>query len=78
MATVADSMLAPGARRVWDLTRYFEDLDGQEMTHSVAASDTSVVAVTVAEWTLGAAGLAEGAATVTVTATEAIGHAATQ
>ncbi|MDE2872794.1 MAG: hypothetical protein OXQ94_14025 [Gemmatimonadota bacterium] len=76
--TIPDAVIAPGAVREWDLASYFEEPDGQELTYSASSSDESVVAVTVTGSMLEATGMAEGAAVVTVTATDAMGLSATQ
>ena len=36
--TIPDAVLAPGAVREWDLTSYFEEPDGQELTYSASSS----------------------------------------
>jgi len=76
--TIQDAVLAPGETREWDLRRYFEEPDGQELTYSAAPSDANIVAVTVTGSMLEATGTAEGTAVVTVTATDAMGLSATQ
>jgi len=78
LETIPDAVLAPGAVREWELTRYFEEPDGQDLTYSASSSDASVVAVTVTGSILEGTGVAEGTATVTVTATDAMGLSATQ
>jgi len=74
---IPDAVLVPGRARTWDLTPYFEEPDGQELEYSAASSDSGVVAVNVTGSMLEAAGVTEGTATVTVTATDAMGLSTT-
>ncbi len=60
------------------LSPFFIDYDGDALTFEPAASDSMVARVSVAEVTLTVAGIARGATTVAVTATDAAGLAATQ
>lgn len=73
---IPDAVLAPGEVDEWDLASYFEEPDGQDLTYSASSSAASVVAVTVTGSILEGTGLAEGTATVIVTATDAMGLSA--
>ena len=53
-----------------DVTGHFRDPDGDGLTHSAMSSDAGVVAVDVAGGAVVVRGVSQGAATVTVTATD--------
>ena len=53
-----------------DLSVYFIDPDGDDLTYGVATSDTGVVAVSVMDSVVTAAAVARGTAALTVTATD--------
>lgn len=57
------------------LSDYFSDPDGDALVHAAETSDEGVVAVAVSGDTMTATGVAEGMATVTVTATDTEGLA---
>lgn len=61
-----------------DLSSYFSDPDGDGLTYSAASSDTGVASASVSGSMLAIAGLAQGTAQVTVTATDPAGLTATQ
>lgn len=61
-----------------DVTEYFRDPDGDELAYSAAASPTGVVTLRVARSTIGIAGAHPGTASITVTATDTAGLAASQ
>lgn len=66
-----------GSRRV-DAAAYFSDPDGDALSYSVASSDPGVARVSVAGSAVTVAGVAKGAATVTVTASDGEGGTAHQ
>ena len=57
---------------------YFDDPDGDALTYAVASSDPSVATASVAGATLRATGVGQGAATMTVTASDPGGLSATE
>ena len=61
-----------------DLSSYFDDPDGDTLAYAAMASDPGVAGVTVSGGTLTVTALGKGEATVTVTATDDEGLAATQ
>lgn len=61
-----------------DVASYFNDPDGDALTYSAATSNPAVASPTVSGTTLTFAGVSEGAAAVTVTATDPGGLTATQ
>ncbi len=61
-----------------DVSPFFADPDGDPLTYAAAVSDETVVGATVADSTLTLTGLAKGATTVTVTATDDEGLTASQ
>ena len=61
-----------------DLSSHFTDPDGDDLAYSAVISDVAVAGIEVSGGTLTVNALARGAATVTVTATDAEGLTATQ
>ena len=61
-----------------DVASYFNDPDGDALTYSAATSNPAVASPTVSGSTLTIAGVSEGSAAVTVTATDPGGLTATQ
>ena len=61
-----------------ELAGYFSDPDGDDLAYSATSSNTGVVTVSVVDATLQAVGLAQGSATVAVTATDVGGLTAEQ
>ena len=61
-----------------ELLSYFRDPDGDELVYAAAAADARVAGVSVHGGTVSVAALAKGGTTVTVTATDTEGLAATQ
>ena len=78
VGTVPNLTLAPDAEHTVDLDPYFTDPDGDELDYSATSSDRSVATVMVSDETVTVKGEAEGTATITVTATDPRGLAATQ
>ena len=64
------------ARR--DVSEYFTEPDGQELTYSAMSSDDAIVSPSISNVTLSLAGGAAGVATITVTATDPGGLSASQ
>ena len=60
----------PGDAVSFTLSEYFVDPDGQVLSYGTKSSDTTVASVTLTADTLVVAGVSEGTATVTVTATD--------
>ena len=63
----------------FDLSRYFSDLDSVSLNYAVTSSDPDVVSVTVTgtQATISSVGDADGAATITISATDSDEHSAT-
>ena len=66
-----DQTVSVGDTITADVGEYFEDPDGDELTFSAASSDTAVATAAVDGPALTVVAIAEGGATVTVTATDA-------
>ena len=78
VGVIADQAVYVDSVVVVDVAGYFADPDGDALEYSASASDTTRVAVTVAESMVTVAGLAVGSATVTVTAVDPGGLSAEQ
>ena len=78
VGTIADREVEVDSVTVVDVAEYFTDPDRQELEYSVAASDTTRVAVAVAGSEVTVAGMAKGGAAVTVTASDPGGLTAGQ
>ncbi len=78
MGTIPAQTLRAGESAVVNLSSYFTDPDGDALTYDAASSNTSVVTAAVSGGTLTFSGVAEGSATVTVTARDPGGLAASQ
>ena len=70
VGTVAAQTLEENASTTLDASDYFTDPDGDALTFSVESSDSGVVTVTASGNNLALKGVAEGSATVTVTAAD--------
>ena len=77
-AKIPDATVAVGDSVTLDLTPYFSDPDGDTLVFKAVSSDASVAAVSVSGSTITTRGVAKGAATVTVTATDPEGLSASQ
>ena len=75
-AAIADLPLATGADTTLDLADHFANV--QTLTFEAASSDTDVVRASIAAGALTLTAVADGRATVTVTAVDADGHAVRQ
>ena len=78
VGAIADRDVYVDSVVVVDVAEYFADPDGDALEHSASASDTTRVAVTVAQSMVTVTGLAVGSATVTVTAVDPGGLSAEQ
>ena len=78
VGAIADQDVYVDSVVVVDVAEYFADPDGDALEHSASASDTTRVAVTVAQSMVTVTGLAVGSATVTVTAVDPGGLSAEQ
>ena len=78
VGVIADQNVYVDSVVVVDVAGYFADPDGDALEYSASASDTTRVAVTVAESMVTVTGLAVGSATVTVTAVDPGGLSAEQ
>ncbi len=67
-----------GESAAMDVTDYFSDPDGDALTYMAVSSDAAVVVVSISAGDLTVESIAKGRATVTVTATDTEGLAATQ
>ena len=76
--TIPAQTVEAGETVALDMSPYFSDPDGDALAYAVAASDTSVVEVTVLDSAVTVIAIAKGEATVTVTATDTEGLVATQ
>ncbi|MDE2753093.1 MAG: Ig-like domain-containing protein [Gemmatimonadota bacterium] len=70
--------MIPGETAAVDVTPYFSDPDGDVLSYEASSSDATIVRVSVAGSIVTAAALTPGTATVTVTASDDEGLAATQ
>ena len=78
VGSVSDAGLAVGDRVEIELSGYFSDPDGDDLSYSASSSDGDVATVSVSGATLRVAGAGKGTATVTATATDPDGLSATQ
>ena len=79
VGTIPDQVVEEGGgAAAVDVTPYFGDVDGDVLTFRAVSSDAAVAAVTLAGASLTVTPVAAGEATVTVTATDPGGLAATQ
>ncbi len=62
--------IQPGSSVDVDVSEFFSDPDGEELTYSASSSNAGVVSVSVTGSTVTFTGVAEGMATVTVTASD--------
>ena len=76
---IADQDMLTGERDVvLDVSEYFRDADGDNLTYAATSSDTTVAAVSTSGSTVTIRPVSSGAATVRVTATDPRGSSATQ
>lgn len=68
VGTIPDQSVHIGAADTLDVSRYFSDPDGDVLTYAVETSDAGVAAAAVSGNSVILSGVAEGAATVSVTA----------
>ena len=73
----AQSLETGQAERI-DVSRYFSDPDGDDLSYEATSRNTAIVTAAVAGDTLTLTGVAQGAATVTVTASDPGGLSVTQ
>ena len=78
VGSIPEQMVIAGEIVSLDLTSYFTDPDGDALTYSATTSAPAVASPTVSGSTLTIAGVSGGSATVTVTASDPGGLAATQ
>lgn len=76
--SIPDQELTEGERVMIGLAPHFEDPDGDTLTYEAVSSDGDLLAVDVSEDQLSLAGVRAGTVTVTVTATDPDGLAASQ
>ena len=77
-AVIPSARVAPDAVERWDLSQYFEEPDGQELTYSASSSDEALVTVAVSGSALAATGVAMGTVAMTVEASDPAGLTAMQ
>ena len=78
VGTLPDQTVEAGQTATLAVSSYFRDPDGDALTYTVASSAPAVISVAMSGGTLTMVGVAEGAATVTVTARDPAGLAAAQ
>ena len=78
VGTIPDAALADGNTLSRNVSSYFSDPDGDDLDYDAASSNQEVATARVAGTTLTVAGVGEGDATVSVTATDPGGRSATQ
>ncbi|MCZ0933709.1 MAG: Ig-like domain-containing protein [Gemmatimonadetes bacterium] len=78
IGSIPAQSLSPGRTATLDVTSYFSDPDGDALRYTAASSNADAVSVGVSGSSLMLTGVADGRATVTVTATDPGGLAATQ
>ena len=78
VSAIPELQVAAGESTAVDMSSYFSDPDGQELSYAAALSDPSVATVSVAGTVITVAGHAKGTATVTVAATDPGGLKATR
>ena len=76
--TVSAQTVEVGDTTTVDMSPFFSDPDGDALSYSAVTSDTTVTAVRVVDSVVLATAIAKGQATITVTATDTEGLAATQ
>ena len=78
VGTIPDETVAVGDEVTVDLSSYFEDPDGDDLTYTARSSDTRVATVSVSGSAVTIRAIAKGTAEVTITATDSEGLSATQ
>lgn len=78
VGTAPSDTVAVGETGTVNPSGYFSDPDGDPLVYVATSSDTSVIDVWSADATVSVTGIARGEATVTITATDTEGLAATQ
>ncbi len=78
VGTIPPRTMTAGDEVTVDVTPFFSDPDGDELTYTAESSDAAVVAVSVSGSSLTVTAVAAGTATVTVTAADPGGLMATQ
>ena len=76
--TIPDYNVAVGASTTVEVAGYFSDPDGDELTYAATSSDEGVATIAAEGSTLTITGVADGTATVNVTASDPSGGAAAQ
>ena len=77
-ATIPDQTVIEGQTVTIDISESFSDPDGDALSHAAATSNADVATVAVSGTELSVTGVAQGAAAVTVTASDPGGLSATQ
>ena len=78
VGTIADETVEVGGAVAVDLSRYFEDPDGDGLGYAAMSSNASVAGVSVSGSTVTVTAVAKGTANVTITATDTEGLSAAQ
>ena len=76
--SIPATRLAPGHTAIINASEYFVDPDGDDLTYSATTSNSDVARVSVSESTVRIRAVADGSATITVTARDPSGLTATQ
>ena len=77
VGTIPNQMIDAGSSETVDVSSYFRDPDGDELTYTSSSSSPAAVSVSLSGSALTATGIGPGTATVTVTATDSDGLTAT-
>ena len=72
--TIAGQIVQPDKDIEVDLAGVYDDPDEDDLTYAAVSSDTALASVSVAGDRLTVSGIADGTATITVTATDVVGN----
>ncbi len=78
VGVVPDQSVLVGESALLDVSNYFRDPDGDDLSYGASSSDEAVAAVTASGSAVTITALAEGSVTITITASDASGSVASQ